>query len=62
MLSELMQDDRLLLKHEVCWQVVQDEIRYIQEAPAYLYGTISALLDVDRHWYQTFVLEEFFVP
>ena len=57
MLFELMQDDRFLLKHEACWQVVQDEHRYIQEAPAYLYGTISALLDVDCDWYRTSVLE-----
>ena len=57
MLFELMQDDRFLLKHDVCWQGLRDEHRYLEDAPLYFYATVSALLNVDCDWYRTSVLE-----
>ena len=57
MLFELLQDDRFLLTHAKCWQAMQDEHKYIEEAPEHFFATISALLDVDLGWYRTSVLE-----
>jgi len=57
MIFELMEDDRFLLTHDRCLEVLLDEHRYLELAPAYFYETISAILNVDCDWYRTSVLE-----
>ena len=57
MLFELMHDDRFLMKHDRCWQVLRDEHRYLEQAPNYFSATVSAILSVDCDWYMTSVLE-----
>ena len=48
MLFELMQDDRFLLHHDKCWQVMQDEHRYLEQAPKYFSATVSAILNFGK--------------
>ena len=47
MLFELMQDDRFLLKSDECWQVLQEEHRYVESSPEYFLSRISVMLNVD---------------
>ena len=57
MLSELMEDDRFLLETDKCWDIMQVEHRYIEEAPMFFWESISALQNVDSHCYKTSCLE-----
>ena len=57
MLLDLLEDDRFLLRHEACRQIIQEEHNYLVEAPAHLFAYVSAILNVDCDWYMNSVLE-----
>ena len=57
MLMKLMKDDRFLLHHARCLDILQTEHRYVETGPEYAYSRISAILNVDCDWYRTSVLE-----
>ena len=57
MLLKLMKDDRFLLHHARCWEIVQAEHKHVETGPGYAYSRIASVLDVDCDWYRTSVLE-----
>ena len=57
LLLELMEDDRLLLHADKYWEVLEDELKYLLDAPLSFWQSIAGVLQVSAHDLRRWVVD-----
>ena len=57
LLLELMEDDRLLLHADKYWEVLEDELKYLLDAPLSCWQSIAGVLQVSAHDLRRWVVD-----
>jgi len=57
MLIDLMEDDRFLIHQAKCWEIMQDELDIVRNAPAHFWQTLGDVLGVSAIAFKGHVLE-----
>ena len=57
MLVDLMEDDRFLIHQAKCWEIMQDELDLVRNAPSHFWETLGDVLGVDPVAFKGHVLE-----
>ena len=57
LLLELMEDDRLLLHADKYWEVLEDEMKYLLDAPLSFWQSIAGVLQVSAHDLRRWVVD-----